>query len=274
MTDVIGLKEKVRPRVDFDLSLFEKAIERSPRFVWDHMALCPCSDSNSQTQQPDPNCDECHGTGFYWYGPSGYVVDETKTGSLTQAQLAVQQKHGGSIIRGFMTQARDSVTSPQLKGNAYDTLGGWQWGRLRVTVRPENHLGYYDRLTNLDSEIVYTQLADMPSSGNTLTLRYPAIGVDLIKSVSTRYVVDQDFTVTAGNIVFRAGVAPDGGTRLSVNYRCHPTWLITTYPHAVRATSVIRKQKRPLITPGVGNPQNLPIQAEVELEFEHMDSST
>ncbi len=274
MSDVIGLNEKIKPRVDFDLSLFEKAIERSPRFVWDHMALCPCDDSNSQTQQPDPNCDECNGTGFYWYGPAGSVVNEAKTGTLTDAQLAVQKKHGGAVIRGFMTQARNSMSTPQLKGDAYDTLGGWQWGRLRITVRPENHLGYYDRLTNLDSEIVYTQLASMPTSGSLLTLRYPVIGVSLIKATTQRYVEGQDFSVIDGDIAFFPGLAPVAGTRLSITYRCHPAWLILTYPHAVRATSVIRKQKRPLITPGVGNPQNLPIQAEVELEFEHMDSST
>ena len=269
---VIGLNEKNKPRVDFDLSTFEKAIERSPRFVWERMGLCPCDDANAQTEQPDPNCEQCKGTGFYWYGPPGYVVDEKKTGTLDDVQKAVQAKHGGAIIRAFMARAgRASAMRPQLKADAYDTLGDWMWGRLRVTVRPENHLGYYDRMTNLDSEIVYTQLIKMPTTGDTLTLRYPAIDVDSLTTAATRYVQGQDFYLADGNVVFYSGVAPAATTRFSVGYRCHPAWLVLTYPHAVRATSVMRKQPRPLLTPA-GNPQNLPIQGEVELEFEHMDA--
>ena len=256
----VGLPFKLNPRVDFDLREFEKLIERSPRFVWERSALCPCADNNTQTQQPLPTCSLCDGIGFFWFGPNGYVVDEDVVGELTVTQKTAQARVGGAIIRGFMASA-------QMMQNRYDTLGVWFWGQMRITVRPENRIGYYDRLINLDERIVYTQIVTTDGTGVT-ALRYPAIDVTEVRSLTTRYVCGAQYDVINGNLVWLGGQEPTA-TRLSVHYTCHPAWIVTNFPHVDRASTTRPRLRRTTSNPAPPpTPQQLPIQADVKLEFE------
>jgi|TARA_X000001388_G_scaffold20926_1_gene13849 hypothetical protein len=254
----IGVTGKAVGRVDFNLKRFVDMIERSPRFVWERAMFCPCPSVNDQTQQPDPNCTKCKGVGWLWFGPAGYVVPP-EAGTLTPVQKAVVDRNGGAVICAFMAEAT-------YRQAGYDTLGTWAFGQMHVTVRPENKLGYYDRLINLDSEIVFSQRVLSGGEGK-LSLRYPAINVANVQSSTATYLEGRDFEVVGGDIIWLSGRAPASGTQLAAHYTCHPAWIVTSYPHVIRATTNDRKPKKPVVSPE-GNPQNLPIRARVQLEFE------
>ena len=255
---VIGVSGKFGTRVDFNLKRFVDLVERSPRFVWERAMFCPCASINDQTEQPDPNCTKCKGVGWFWFGPAGYVPPPA-AGTLDATQMAVVNRNGGAVIRAFMAEAT-------YRQAGYDTLGTWAFGQMHVTVRPENKLGYYDRLINLDSEVVFSQRVLSTGEG-TLSLRYPAIVVTSVQSSAADYLEGRDFEVTDGDVVWLAGRAPDIDMQLAAHYTCHPAWMVTSYPHVIRATSNDRHPKKPVLTPA-GNPQNLPIRARVQLEFE------
>ncbi|MDP6971525.1 MAG: hypothetical protein QF921_08450, partial [Pseudomonadales bacterium] len=258
-----------RPRVDLIESKFARLIEtKGARLAWDRALICPCARVNEQTKQPDPNCPRCNSTGFFYFGPKNYVIPEA-AGELDDVQKAVLAKNGGVVIRGVMasaTRERDAHA-----GRAWDQIGNWVRGDMRVTVRPENKIGYYDRLVNLDSEVIYTEIVTMPTLASTSTdrptikLRYPAISVTTVQDTSGIYEVDGAFDLYKGDLRWHRAVAPAAETRLAVHYTCHPAWLIMEHPHTIRETTRLRKTKNPK-TP-FGDPQPLPIQAVVRLEF-------
>ena len=254
----IGITGKASARADFNLKRFVDLIERSPRFVWERAMFCPCPSINDQTQQPDPNCTKCKGIGWLWFGPAGYIPP-VAAGTLDATQTAVVDRNGGAVICAFLAEAT-------YRQSGYDTLGTWAFGQMHVTVRPENKLGYYDRLINLDSEIVYSQRV-LSTGQSALQLRYPAIAVTSIQSSTADYLEGIDFNVVGGDIIWLSGRAPAADTQLAAHYTCHPAWIVMSYPHVIRATSNDHKPKKPVVSP-VGNPQNLPIRARVQLEFE------
>ena len=93
------------------------------------------------------------------------------------------------------------------------------------------------------------------------------IVVTSVQSSTSDYLEGRDFEVTGGDIVWLAGRAPAAGIQLAAHYTCHPAWILTSYPHVIRATVNDRKPKKPVTSPA-GNPQNLPIRGRVQLEFE------
>lgn len=256
----IGLDVALSPRVDFRQSEFEKLVERSPRFVWERSLVCPCEYSDDQTQQNDPNCTLCRGGGFIWFGPNGYAVDEGLVGELTGTQRAVQARVNGAIIRGFMASA-------QMIRSGYDKLGTWFWGQMRVTVRAENHIGWYDRLINLDETIVFTERVVADGTA-LLNLRYPAIVVAELRSLTVRYSRGTHFDLdSSGRVAWLGGQEPDASTILAAHYECHPAWRVVSHPHVARASTTRPPLRRGIVSPP-STPQQLPLQADVRLEFE------
>ena len=152
----------------------------------------------------------------------------------------------------------------------YDVLGHWVRGTMQVTVRPENKIGYYDRLVNLDSEIPYSQVVSVGADNTAdLALRYLATGVNFIQSSdadgAVRYEQGDDFSIVEGKIRWITGRAPAALARLTVHYLMHPTWLVVDHPHVLREAA--RRRKIPNRISPLGNPTPLPIQAAVRLEF-------
>jgi hypothetical protein len=235
------------------------------RLAWSRATICPCQGFNAQTRQPDPTCPKCQGGAVLYFGPKDYAPPN-EAGTLDRVQELVLAKDGAAVIRGVIQR----VTQVQ---DFYDVLGNWVRGTMQVTVRPENKLGYYDRLVNLDSEVPYSELVvqgfdkngNVISSTSALPLRYLATGVNAIFTDAKRFEQNEDFMLEDGKIKWILGKEPLAGTRLSVHYLTHPTWLVIDHPHVLREIQRRRKVK-PRLTP-LGNPTPLPIQASVRLEF-------
>ena len=224
------------------------------RFAWSRRADCPCLNLNQETDQADPRCPKCKGSGFFYFGPRNYVVPTGVGPALDTVQENILAAHGGALIRGVI----DSGKSDQ---NPFRLLGNWLVGDIMISVQPENVLGQYDRLVNIDEVIVYNEVFEQPS-GTTVSVRYPIVSVNNLATVDTTYVLDDDFEVNNdGTIKWLHGVEPAVGTRVSINYLMHPTWLIMATPHAVRSTP-----RRGETFESYGTPETLSIQAHARLE--------
>lgn len=251
-----GMKQAGQ-RVDFKVDKFELAIEtKGYLLLWERSIQCPCAPVVSQTEQPDPNCDLCKGVGWIYFGASeSQILTEYE---LTDLQQSMLDSSGGMVIRGLIT----SVTS---KETPYEIIGRWVEGAANLTVRHENRLGYYDRITSLDSQIVFSETL-VADGTSILPTRYPVIGVNHARSVTTEYKCDADYTISDdGVITWYPASAPAADTRIVVHYLCHPVWLVVEHPHAARVTSNKLKTANPS-TP-TGEAKQLPIQAMIRYDF-------
>lgn len=218
--------------------------------------MCPCA-NNDETDQPDPLCSKCHGIGWFYFAPVEACA--TDPGELTPVQRAIIDVSDSVVIKGLTQRSL-------LADDPYTGHGNWRTGQLHISVRGENKLGFYDKLVNLDREICYFEVIRVGSLGTPIKLRYKAAGINTVQTVDTVYQIGREFNVTPqGVLEFDESVRPAEGERLSVHYVTHPTYLVINYPHAHRGTTTLRK-RLPKMTP-TGNPQVLPIQAEIRLEF-------
>lgn len=265
--DPPGTKEAGN-RVDFIPVDFERAIaDKGYRVAWSRAVLCPCVPLNDQTQQPDPNCALCKGSGWHYFAPSKATLNKLIVGELDGVQTRLAQDNA-AIIEGLMMGiAKTDVP--------YDMAGRRVTGTSNLTVRPENKLGYHDRIVNLDALIVFSQILDVVNLTDPLETRYPIHQVNLlvriVDDVATTFTGPADFTLgtgaDAGKIIWK-GTSPNlplAGDRLAIHYLCHPTWLVVEYPHASRMTPVALKvTKRPA---PAGEYIDMPIQTVVKYEF-------
>jgi len=243
-------------RVDFKPTKFDLAIEtKGYLLLWERAMVCPCAPVADQTEQPDPNCDVCKGRGWTYFGPS--EAQDLSEYELTDLQEKMREDSGGSIIRG-VTHTIGSNPDP------VNILSNWVEGSAMLTVRNENRLGYYDRITLLDAEIVFSEHIKA-DGGTVLPTRYPVVGVNQLRSVSQVYEQETDFDLNLGEISWRSGYEPDEDTHLALHYICHPTYLVITHPHAARVTSQLFKTPTPKAP--TGGPRQLPVQAIIRYEF-------
>lgn len=248
-----GVKEAGR-RVDFRPDDFTLAIEtKGYRLAWKRSCYCPCASVNDQTEQPDPNCTLCKSTGWILFDP--YITpDPAITGVLTDLQKIVVGT--GGVIMGI----QHSIFG---KDNPFDQVVRRLEGKTNISVRPENKLGYYDQLINLDTTIVYAQPAE--SDGNTtLKVRYPVLGMNFLRSEATVFVDGTDFQITDGDIEWLI-TPPAADTKLVMHYLTYPHWRVIEHPHFTRAT--LRKFKTATPTLPAGNPEDLPVQALCQYDF-------
>ena len=243
-------------RVDFKSKKFELLIEtKGYLLLWERAMVCPCAPVAAQTEQPDPNCELCEGRGWTYFGPSS---PQDITGyELTDLQEQMREDTGGAIIRGITTTIGSNP-------NPVDILSNWVEGSAMLTVRHANRLGYYDRITLLDGQIVFSEQIKADGSA-VLPTRYPVVGVNQLRSIDTVYEEDTHFEVNLGVISWRPGHIPTEETYVALHYICHPTYLVITHPHAARVTSQLFKTLTPK-TP-TGDPQQLPVQAVIRYEF-------
>jgi hypothetical protein len=262
---VVGVPTGVKESgavADFRPELFLVQIERHGyRLAWSQAVCCPCKLPNDQVEQADPNCALCRGTGWLMHRPAPAVPDIDRTiGELDDLQRAILADNASPIM-GVMSSFSPGETP-------HDQVMRRIEGTSTVTVRAENKLGYHDRIVNLDSLIVYSQVANTPDTV-AFPLRYPVVRVNVLRSVTTEYVVGVDFTLVAGVITWVANPAPltgtrapPAGTRLAAHYYCHPAWRVIEHPHATRATLKKFKTKLPK-----GTWVDMPVQAAVRYEF-------
>lgn len=227
------------------------------RLAWSRAADCPCSPVNSQTDQPNPNCELCRGLGVFYFGPTDYVPPAA-VGELDEVQKAIIATDGAAVIRGVVARAG-------ARADIYDQLGRWMWGDLFVSVRPENKLGYYDRLVGLDAEIPFPETVVVEEGSTSVPLRYLTTGVNLLRSLTTVYRQGVHFRLEAGRVMWLPGEEPSERTILTAHYLTHPTWRVIEHPHIIRETA--RRRGGGRRTTPHGTPTALPLQAQIKLEF-------
>lgn len=246
-------------RVDFRNDIpFANQIEwHGMRLGWSRMTLCPCQSFNKVTEQIDPNCSMCNGSGYTPFQTPGYFIDPTKAGPLTESQQRLVTRNKAMVIRGLTMGMSEQP-------NMFAVLGKWALGSVMVTVRPENKLGYYDRLIYLDDVIPFSELLEMGST-DTLKLKYPAETINGLISETKAY-NNSDVVLQDGNVKWLPGRAPPKGTRLSINYLYHPVFIVLEFVHLIR--TIPFRNKKPLakrMTP-IGDTMRLPIQVVARLE--------
>jgi len=256
---VIGLPPETKEagkRVDFKEEEFDLGIEhKGMRLAWSRASLCPCKPVNDQTQQPNTNCSLCNGTGWIEFVPRGAITNPKIRGSLDALQTSIVGSTNSAVIMGLMS----GLTQ---KNNPYDSAMKRVEGTVNVTTRPQNKMGYNDRLINLDAKIVYSQL--LTDKGSGFVTRYPIVEVNLLRSETVVYVEGTDFSVVAGELSWIIG-APSSTDRLAIHYLTYPYWRVVEHPHMTRQTLIKAKVKNPTLPQG--NPTDLPIQAVAKLEF-------
>ena len=257
----IGLpdgQKEAGQRVDFKPDKFDLTIEsHGYRLTWERALPCPCAPVTAAAEgMPDPNCDLCHGKGWIWFGEPN-TTDFTEVGNLTTVQRAIIDENNAMVIRGI-------ITSIEHKNDPHTKVGAWGAGSLNLTVRYQNKLSYYDRLTALDVEIAFSEVLEADGTSE-LEGRYLMTGVNHLRSVSTVYVPGVDFELNTGKIAWLMSTPPTTGTKIVAHYLCHPTWLVVEHPHAARVTNVKFKTATP--TTPRGDPRPLPIQARIQYEF-------
>lgn len=260
----LGLTGPKQLSPDFNREKFADLIEtKGYRLAWSRAAVCPCMSVDGQTRAPDPNCPLCKETpGFIFFRPTDYDVEDVEeAGELTPVQKHVVNRASAPsvIVRGI-------ITSVARNEEVYSQVGDWVFGSFNVTVRPENKIGYYDRLVCLDSVMTYSQIVYPQGSTGPVPLRFPAIKVNFCRDIDISYVQDTDFTLNdQGEMVFAPGRRPAAKTRLTVHYDYHPHFLIIEHVNGFRDSMLRVKDVNKRQTP-VGNFQTLPIRAVARLE--------
>ncbi len=245
-------------RVDFKPDQFDLAIETKGYLLnWERAAICPCKSPSGETEQPDPNCDLCDGQGWYYFGAptaqdlSEYTFDDIQQKIITDTN--------GMVIRGIITSIENSP-------NPVDELGRWVEGSMNCTVRHQNKIAYYDRLTALDTEINFAEKRE--ADGTTKTVgRYLMTGVNELRSKDTIYVPDTDYELNSEGSIDWLTTPPVSGTLLALHYYCHPTYIVINHPHVARTTSLIFKLPVASRKAPTGDPRPLPVQAKVMYDF-------
>jgi len=264
VTGVIGLpdgQKEAGQRVDFRPNQFELLIEtKGYRIAWSRASFCPCKSPAAQSTQADPNCQICGGDGFLYFRPSGYAPP-LEAGTLDPLQAHILDLYRAVIIRGVVTSVARNV-------EAYDRIGAWMFGSALCTVRHQNKINYYDRLIFLDSLVAHSQIVDVADPSKPFRAHYPIAEVNLLlDAAGKRYTSGSDFCLNEDGAIefFPAKAGPVG--RYAVHYHYHPVWLVKEQAHLVRE-SLLKFKKSPnqLVSPR-GDPQHLPIQAMIQLDY-------
>jgi hypothetical protein len=170
---------------------------------------CPCNFASTKvTDASDLNCRLCKGKHFIYF-PNGQI----------------------SAIISSMTQ-----------DNSLEQSGQWLAGMYKITTKPTNQLGLYDRLIFLDDSVSFTQAVERSATGNTDELRFPAIRFDLpIEDANgVTYLAGVDFVLDSnGNIVWgMSGKSPSPGTYYGARFQTLRRVLVTDFPHVQRASFI------------------------------------
>lgn len=270
----LGLPEGTKDggnRSDFREELFDQVIEnKGMRMAWSQQTICPCPSVNRQTQQPDPNCPTCKGSGFAYFRPDVYSVPDV-AGELNPLQkYLIERPISPAVVIRALQFGHDR------KENSFDRVGTWVEGSTTLTVRHDHKLAHFDRLTYLDAVLPFSEvvIADAAPS-SPIALRFPAVRIDYVAahegSTLKRYDPGEDFACDGqGRLQFLPHRGPSDvytNNAFTVRYLYHPQFLVTSHMNALRMGLDARKlPKKGRISP-VGNPQDLPIRVMAQLEY-------
>lgn len=243
-------------RVDFKPTKFDLLIEQKGYLVsWTRACECPCAPVVEQTENPDPNCPLCKGRRWIYFG--GNTEQDLSEYVFTNIQKKIVDDAGAMVIKGL-------ITGIGSQADPWERMGSWVSGTMNLTVRHENKLAYYDKLTILDSEIGYSEILEADGT-QYLSARYLMTGINYLRSVSTVFIPDTDYRLLDDGRIQWIATPPASGTRLAVHYLCHPTFLVIEHPHVIRTTQQLFKTSTPK-TP-LGDPRSLPIQTLMRYDF-------
>ena len=89
----IGLLEgqkEAGKRVDFKPDDYVLLVEtKGYRLAWSRAAFCPCKPINLQTDQSDPTCTLCEGSGWLRFRPEEAVINSAVIGELDELQQSI-----------------------------------------------------------------------------------------------------------------------------------------------------------------------------------------
>jgi hypothetical protein len=131
-------------------------------------------------------------------------------------------------------------------------------------MRAENRAGYYDRIVNIDEIMVYSEIVEVSGKG-TLPTKYPVVDINALRSLATVF-GDKDVELKAGTVTWLSGKEPATGTLVTINYNCHPVWVVVSHIHVTRSTLAQFKKRPHLLQTPEGDTVLLPVQVMVRLE--------
>lgn len=260
---------KMGPRVDLQEPAFRNHVwQHGVDVIWEQAAECPCSrktsdvaaglsltlDTTATTGDKRTDCPVCEGRGYYWHSPQQIVAQVTGLSTDPQARMA---------------------------------WGESAAGMAEITTLGENMLAFRDRVTVLNSAMVYRE--HRKRAGLVDTLRFPIITRELVLSTGAVDVSvlharraslagsttaggadvlteGVDFDVVGGAVDWTKGdangKAPVVGARYAMAYYARPRYVVTDFPFSMRDATTTRKQPT-----GTQIPTHLPVCATAKLEF-------
>lgn len=250
-------------RSDWKPDEFDKKIAaQGYRCWWSRASICPCK-SNEQTDQPDPMCLDCKGRGWTYGLPSNDLVD----GGMDNAGNIIEFSPDGKAI-AIRAIIAAMTSDPQV----YEKFGQWILGSCRVTTFRHNRLGYMDRIIMRQSTVALSQLVEsngqkiIPVTGkrSKYGIWAPITEVVFLKSSTTNYLQDNDFSITdEGTIEWKID-PPEKDTRLSLTAHYIPRLVIQDHTFSFRDAMVSHKQQSASEEEQF---QRLPNRAMAKLEF-------
>jgi len=252
-----GRRADARPD-DWDYLIGTKA----GRFWWRRAMMCPCQGS-ADTDQANPVCPLCRGTGYLYFPPVPLASD----GDPDIAGHAMEMNDGGD---GISVQAW--ISNVTYDTQIFERFGKWIFGTALLTTSRHNRLGYRDMLEARDQLVVFSQL--IRASGNAeivITGHRSQKGlwtrvhsVNVLRTLTTMYQEGTDFAVTDTGTIKWVITPPASGTLLSLHANFHPRWVVLDFPFAARDTLVSKKTTRTGVEEQF---TKLPVRATVKLDF-------
>jgi hypothetical protein len=247
--------------VDFQPGDFDEAIrDHGYLNLWSSAEFCPCR-SNKQTDQPDPNCELCDGTGFVYLKP----IAPTLKDYLKKCPPSLTDTDDAKITQSI-------ITSQSNNPSVYENFGEWQRGTAGLTTFSWNKLGYRDRFEHYEAEMTYRQVVKLGATRilakgkeSRQQLRYTPLSImRVLRRTGNATLVDiTEDAVVSGGTIDLTGTSAVANEHVSVSYRFHPIWIITEFPYLTRG----QRQHQKLIDKELGEHEDLPVHAVVMLDF-------
>ncbi len=231
-------------KVRFRLDKFNNLVEtHGQRLLWQQAIPCACR-LNTQTDQPNPICTICRGSGYEYFDPREIRGIIQNIAGDYQIFPGSGARQGYAIVESF---------------------GEWFTGQAILTVRPETPVGFRDRITMLDAAIEFSEIVERTTAKAAATSSSPGDPVFRLRyrivprvvevfdieqkaniRITERVIRLRVWTAAGETRVLREGadfdVLPDGtldltkgdlrgtgpavGDRFAIKYVIQPPWIV------------------------------------------------